>query len=64
MPRARDVASSLAETARQEDWDYSEFLAIVLSEEVASRETHGGQKRVKIDTHMRCRVPLWPVSPS
>ncbi len=47
MPRAREVASSLAEAARSEGWDYLEFLAKLLSEEVASRETHGGQNRVK-----------------
>jgi DNA replication protein DnaC len=47
MPRAREVASSLAETARDESWDYLEFLAKLLSEEVASRETHGGENRVK-----------------
>ena len=47
MPRARQVASSLADTARDEGWDYTEFLAKVLSEEVASRETHGGENRVK-----------------
>ncbi len=47
MPRARQVAASLAETARSEGWDYTEFLAKVLSEEVASRETHGGENRVK-----------------
>ncbi len=47
MPRARQVAASLAETARAEGWDYTEFLAKVLTEEVASRETHGGENRVK-----------------
>jgi len=47
MPRAREVASSLADTARDESWDYLEFLAKLLSEEVASRETHGGENRVK-----------------
>lgn len=47
MPRARQVAASIAETARSEAWDYLEYLAKVLSEEVASRETHGGQNRVK-----------------
>lgn len=47
MPRAREVAASLAETARVEGWDYTEFLAKVLTEEVASRETHGGENRVK-----------------
>ena len=47
MPRARDVAASLAETARTEGWDYLEFLAKVLAEEVAAREAHGGEHRVK-----------------
>ncbi len=47
MPRARQVASSLADTARDEGWDYPEFLAKVLAEEVASRELHGGENRVK-----------------
>ncbi len=47
MPRAREVALSLADTARDEHWDYLEFLARLLSEEVASREAHGGQHRVK-----------------
>ena len=47
MPRARQVTASLAETARMGGWDYTEFLAKVLSEEVASRETHGGENRVK-----------------
>ena len=47
MPRARQVAASLADTARDEGWDYTEFLAKVLAEEVASRETHGGENRVR-----------------
>ena len=47
MPRVRQVAPSLAEAARTEGWDYTEFLAKVLSEEVASRESHGGEHRVK-----------------
>jgi len=47
MPRARQVADSIADQARSEGWDYPEYLAKVLSEEVASRETHGGENRVK-----------------
>lgn len=47
MPRAREVASSLADAARTEGWDYLEFLNRVLGEEVAARETHGGEHRVK-----------------
>jgi DNA replication protein DnaC len=46
MPRALEVAAPLAEAARTEGWDYLEFLARVLSDEVTSRETHGGQHRV------------------
>lgn len=47
MPRARQVAQSLADTAAIEGWDYTEFLAKVLAEEVTARETHGGENRVK-----------------
>jgi len=47
MPRIRELASPLADTARTEGWDYLEFLAKVLAEEVAARETHGGENRVK-----------------
>ena len=47
MPRIRELASLLADTARDEGWDYLEFLAKVLTEEVAARETHGGENRVK-----------------
>ena len=47
MPRAREVAASLAEQARTEGWDYGEYLAKVLTEEVASRELHGGENRVR-----------------
>ena len=47
MPRTQAVAASFAESARQEGWDYLEFLSRILAEEVASRETHGGQHRVK-----------------
>ncbi|HEU5002913.1 MAG TPA: IS21-like element helper ATPase IstB [Actinomycetota bacterium] len=46
-PRIPDAAASLARRAREESWDYEAYLAAVLSEEVASRDTHGGQNRVK-----------------
>src|SRR6266508_6278621 len=46
-PRIAALAASLAERARQEGWDYETYLAQVLSEEVSSRETHGGDARVK-----------------
>jgi DNA replication protein DnaC len=46
-PRLRERASALAERAREGEWSYEEYLAAVLSEEVAARESHGGQARVK-----------------
>src|SRR2546428_7565891 len=46
-PRIGAVASKLAERARTESWDYESYLAAVLSEEVSSREDHGGENRVK-----------------
>ena len=46
-PRISALAVPLAERARSEGWDYEHYLAQVLSEEVASRETHGGNARVK-----------------
>lgn len=46
-PRIRAVAAPLAKQAREESWDYEAYLAAVLSEEVASREDHGGRNRVK-----------------
>lgn len=46
-PRVAKLAASLAEQARAEGWDYEQYLVHVLSEEVSSRETHGGAARVK-----------------
>jgi len=46
-PRVRERASALAERAREGEWSYEEYLAAVLGEEVAARESHGGEARVK-----------------
>ncbi len=46
-PRVAERASPLAKQAVDEGWDHETYLAAVLSEEVAARETHGGQHRVK-----------------
>ena len=46
-PRIGERASALAETARHENWDHETFLSAVLAEEVASREAHGGEHRVR-----------------
>src|SRR6266516_4638710 len=46
-PRIREVATVLATRAREESWDYETYLVAVLSEEVSSREDHGGTNRVR-----------------
>jgi DNA replication protein DnaC len=46
-PRIRDVAGRLAERARDEGWDHEAYLAAVLAEEVAARDSHGGTARVR-----------------
>ncbi len=46
-PKIAALASALAERARSEGWDYEAYLAAVLSEEVSSREAHGGEHRVE-----------------
>ena len=46
-PRVREVATRLAEAARDEGWDHETYLAAVLAEEVSAREGHGGEARVK-----------------
>ena len=46
-PKIAALASTLADRARSEGWDYEAYLAAVLSEEVSSRETHGGEHRVE-----------------
>lgn len=37
----------LAERARADNWTHEEFLAACLEREVASRQTHGGENRIK-----------------
>src|ERR671935_656435 len=46
-PAAARATPKLAERAREEQWGYERFLEAVLSTEVASRESHGGQSRIK-----------------
>ena len=46
-PRIPTAAKTFAAKAADEGWDHSQFLAAVLAEEVAARETHGGQARIK-----------------
>jgi DNA replication protein DnaC len=51
-PAAARATPKLAERARQEQWSHERFLEAVLSTEVAARESHGGEGRIK-----RARFP-------
>ena len=46
-PTLREAAGRLAERAREESWTHEEFLAACLQREVAARETHGGEGRIR-----------------
>jgi len=46
-PAAARASARLAERARSEEWSHERFLEAVLSTEVASRESHGGEGRIK-----------------
>ena len=46
-PTLRDAVERLAERARAEAWTHEEFLAACLQREVAARETHGGEGRIR-----------------
>ena len=46
-PRVKAVSGRLAAKARDEGWGYEAYLAAVLAEEVAARDSHGGSARVK-----------------
>jgi DNA replication protein DnaC len=39
--------SRLAERARAESWSHEEYLAACLQREVAARDAHGGESRIK-----------------
>src|SRR5437763_3406919 len=46
-PALRESAGRLAERARAESWSHEEFLAACLQREVAARESHGGEGRIR-----------------
>lgn len=46
-PTLRDSVARLAERARAESWSHEEFLVACLQREVAARESHGGEGRVR-----------------
>lgn len=46
-PALLDAAERLAERARGEEWTHTEYLAACLQREVAARESHGGEARIR-----------------
>ena len=46
-PTLRESVPRLAERARSESWTHEEFLAACLQREVAARESHGGEGRIR-----------------
>jgi len=46
-PSLASAVGRLAERARAEDWSHEEFLAACLQREVAAREAHGGEGRIR-----------------
>ena len=46
-PAAAKALPKLAERAREEEWSYERFAAVLLKAEIDSRESHGGQARIK-----------------
>jgi DNA replication protein DnaC len=46
-PAAAHALPMLAERAREEEWSYEQFAATLLKTEIDSRDSHGGQARIK-----------------
>src|SRR6476619_4507507 len=46
-PTLREAVPRLVERARAESWTHEEFLAACLQREVAARESHGGEARIR-----------------
>ncbi|WP_313904636.1 ATP-binding protein [Streptomyces sp. SLBN-118] len=46
-PALRDAAARLADRARSEEWSHEEYLAACLQREVAARDSHGAEGRVR-----------------
>ena len=46
-PTLRESVSRLAARARAESWSHEEYLAACLQREVAARDAHGGEGRIK-----------------
>src|ERR671936_1781140 len=46
-PAAARALPALAERAREEAWSYERFAEVLLGTEVAARDSHGGEARIK-----------------
>jgi DNA replication protein DnaC len=46
-PTLREAVPRLAERAREQSWTHEEFLIACLQREVAARESHGGEGRIR-----------------
>jgi DNA replication protein DnaC len=46
-PTLRQSVARLADRARTEGWTHEEFLAACLQREVAARQAHGGEGRIR-----------------
>src|SRR5438876_6684121 len=46
-PAAARALPALADRAREESWSYERFAEVLLATEVSTRETHGGESRIK-----------------
>jgi DNA replication protein DnaC len=46
-PTLREAAPRLADRAREQSWSHEEFLIACLQREVAARESHGGEGRIR-----------------
>jgi DNA replication protein DnaC len=46
-PAAARALPKLADRARAEQWSYEQFAAVLLKTEIDSRDSHGGQARIK-----------------
>jgi DNA replication protein DnaC len=46
-PAAARALPKLVERARSEEWSYEQFAAVLLKTEIDSRDSHGGQARIK-----------------
>ena len=46
-PAAARALPALADRAREESWSYERFLEVLLGTEVSTRDSHGGENRIK-----------------